>query len=65
MDVPREAPGLQMVGDGDICAPDIKLPLAEPQHSAQHAAGVDTCTSDSDLRTRSDKLGKCGVIKIN
>ena len=32
-----------MVGDGDICAPDIKLPLAQAQHPAQHAARVDTC----------------------
>ena len=42
MDVAREAPGLQMVGNGHICAPDIELPLAEPQDPAQHAAGVNT-----------------------
>ena len=41
MDVAWEAPGLEVVGDGDIGAPDIKLPLAEAQHPAQHAARVD------------------------
>ena len=46
MNVTREPPGLQVVGDGDICAPDVKLPLAEPQHPAQHAAGVDTWHGD-------------------
>ena len=46
MNVTREAPGLQVVGDGHICAPDIKLPFAEPQHPAQHAAGVDTWQGD-------------------
>ena len=46
MNVTREAPGLQVVGDGDIRAPDVKLPLAEPQHPTQHATGVDTWQGD-------------------
>ena len=40
-----DAAGLEVVGDGDVCAPHVELPLAEPQHAAQHRPGVDPCNT--------------------
>ena len=42
-----DAAGLEVVGDGDVCAPHVELPLAEPQHAAQHRPGVDPCNTET------------------
>ena len=47
MDVSGDAAGLEVVGDGDVCAPHVELPLAEPQHAAQHRPGVDPCNTET------------------
>ena len=39
--VPREAGLLHDVGGGHVVAPHVVLPLLQPDHAAQHVAGVD------------------------
>lgn len=39
--LPGLAPGLHLIGEGDVVGPDVKLPLPEPQHAAVHPAAVD------------------------
>lgn len=52
---PRDASGLQLVGDVHVPGPDVKLPLPESQNAAQHRAGVDPDPHvDVVFRTRSD-----------
>ena len=38
---PRLAPGLHVVGQGHVVAPDIILPLAETENPTEDAAAVD------------------------
>ena len=38
---PRDASSLQHVGDAHVPGPDVKLPLLQAQHPAQHRARVD------------------------
>lgn len=39
--LPSNASALHVVGERDIIGPDIELPLAQAEHDAVHAAGVD------------------------
>lgn len=41
---PRDPSGLQLVCDVHVPGPDVKLPLPESQHAAQHRARVDPDT---------------------
>ena len=41
MHSPRDASSLQHVGDAHVPGPDVKLPLLQAQHAAQHRARVD------------------------
>ena len=54
VDVSGDAAGLEVVGDGDVCAPHVELPLAEPQHAAQHRPGVDPF--NTEIRAANDPL---------
>ena len=38
----RQTAGLQMVCDGDVSAPDIKLPLSQSQNSTQNTSRVNS-----------------------
>lgn len=38
---PRNPPRLHLIGHGDVCGPDVKLPPLLAEHSSQHGAGVD------------------------
>lgn len=38
--LPSNTARLHVIGQRDVIAPDIKLPLAQPEHAAQHVTSV-------------------------
>lgn len=58
--LPGNASALHMVRQGDIVAPHVELPLAQPQHTAQDIAGVD---ADSHVHVESGRFPDESVTK--
>jgi hypothetical protein len=39
--LPGDASGFHVVGEGDVVAPHVELPLSQAQDAAKHVSGVD------------------------